>query len=193
MGSNLGKRQQCLLWVNGTEWEPAARRGMHPWLGFSPLPLWPFSCSRAFPWQRVEPDVEVGRMRLAEARDQYNCLVKSLDEKQRLFYLFQEVKALAAESCLTLCDPMDYSPPGPLSMESSRQEYWSGWLSPSSGDLLDSGIEPGSAILQAVLYHLSQLLQTRILLSINLLSFPQDMGQQESLWSETFCCNLLRR
>ena len=41
-------------------------------------------------------------MRLAEARDQYNCLVKSLDEKQRLFYLFQEVKALAAESCLTL-------------------------------------------------------------------------------------------
>lgn len=40
---------------------------------------WPSSCSRAFPWQRVEPDMEVGRMRLAEARDQYNCLVKSLD------------------------------------------------------------------------------------------------------------------
>ena len=28
--------------------------------------------------------------------------------------------------CPTLCDPMDSSLPGPLSMEFSRQEYWSG-------------------------------------------------------------------
>ena len=26
----------------------------------------------------------------------------------------------------TICDPMDYSPPGLLSMEFSRQEYYSG-------------------------------------------------------------------
>ena len=31
-----------------------------------------------------------------------------------------------AQSCLTLSDPMDYSPPGPPSMGFSRQEYWSG-------------------------------------------------------------------
>ena len=30
------------------------------------------------------------------------------------------------QSCLTLCDPMDCSPPGSPSMGVSRQEYWSG-------------------------------------------------------------------
>ena len=34
-------------------------------------------------------------------------------------------------------------------MEFSRQEYWSGLLFPSPGDLPDPGIEPGSPILQA--------------------------------------------
>ena len=29
------------------------------------------------------------------------------------------------QSCPTLSDPMDYSPPGPPSMGFSRQEYWS--------------------------------------------------------------------
>ena len=32
----------------------------------------------------------------------------------------------------------------PLSMGSSRQEYWSGLPLPSPGDLPDSGMEPGS-------------------------------------------------
>ena len=36
-----------------------------------------------------------------------------------------------AQSCLTLSDPMDYSPPGPQSMGFSRQEYWSGVPLPS--------------------------------------------------------------
>ena len=30
------------------------------------------------------------------------------------------------QSCLTLSDPMDYSPPGPPFMGFSRQEHWSG-------------------------------------------------------------------
>ena len=47
--------------------------------------------------------------------------------------------------CPTLCNPMDYSPhQTPLSMEFSRQEYWSGLPFPSSGHLPDSGIEPTS-------------------------------------------------
>ena len=37
----------------------------------------------------------------------------------------------------------------PLSMGFSRQEYWSGWPSPSPGDLPDPGIEPWSPALQA--------------------------------------------
>ena len=37
----------------------------------------------------------------------------------------------------------------PLSMEFSRQEYWSGLPFPSPGDLPDPGIEPGSPALWA--------------------------------------------
>ena len=36
----------------------------------------------------------------------------------------------------------------PLSMEFSRQEYWSGLPFPSPGDLPDPGIEPRSPALQ---------------------------------------------
>ena len=38
---------------------------------------------------------------------------------------------------------------GPLSMEFSRQEYWSGLPFPSPGDLPDPGIEPKSPALRA--------------------------------------------
>ena len=54
-------------------------------------------------------------------------------------------------SCLVMsdiCDPMDCSPPGPLSMGFSRQEYWSGLPFHSPGDLSDPGVEPGSPVLQ---------------------------------------------
>ena len=33
---------------------------------------------------------------------------------------------LVSQSCLTRCDPKDVDRPAPLSMEFSRQEYWSG-------------------------------------------------------------------
>ena len=49
-----------------------------------------------------------------------------------------------AQSCPTLCDSMDHSPPAPLSMEFSRQEYWSGLLFPTSGSLPNLEIEPAS-------------------------------------------------
>ena len=44
--------------------------------------------------------------------------------------------------CVTLCDPMDCSPPVPLSMGFTRQEYWSGLPFPSPGDIPDQGIKP---------------------------------------------------
>ena len=40
----------------------------------------------------------------------------------------------------------------PLSMEFSRQEFWSGLLCPPPGDLLDPGIEPGPTALQADIF-----------------------------------------
>ena len=39
------------------------------------------------------------------------------------------------------CDPMDISPPAPLSKEFSRQEYWSGLPFPPPGDLPNPGTE----------------------------------------------------
>ena len=55
------------------------------------------------------------------------------------------------QSCLTLCDPMDCSPPGSsLSMGFSRQEYWSGLSCPPLGDLPNSGIDPMSLTFPAL-------------------------------------------
>ena len=46
-----------------------------------------------------------------------------------------------SQSCLTLCDLMDFSPPG-SSVEYSSQEYRSGLPFPPPGDIPDSGIKP---------------------------------------------------
>ena len=47
----------------------------------------------------------------------------------------------------TLCDPMDYiAPQAPLSMEFSRQEYWSRLPFPSPGDLLEPRIKPATPV-----------------------------------------------
>ena len=58
---------------------------------------------------------------------------------------------LFPQSCPTLCDPMDsIALQVPLSVGCSRQEYWSGLLLPSPGDLPDPGIKPGSSALAGV-------------------------------------------
>ena len=44
-----------------------------------------------------------------------------------------------AQSCATLCDPMDCSPSGFPSMEFARQEYWKGLPFPTPGDFPDPG------------------------------------------------------
>ena len=50
-----------------------------------------------------------------------------------------------AQSCPTLCDPMDSQ--APPSMGFSRPDYWSGLPFPSPGDLPDPGIKPRSSAL----------------------------------------------
>ena len=63
---------------------------------------------------------------------------------------------LVAQSCLTLFDHVDYSPPG-SSARFPRQEYWSGLPFPSPVDLPDSGMELTSPVLQADSLPLSHL------------------------------------
>ena len=58
-------------------------------------------------------------------------------------------EVLVTQLCPTLCNPVDYSSQGSLSMEFSRQDYWSGLPLPFPGDLPDPGIEPGFPVLQA--------------------------------------------
>ena len=55
-------------------------------------------------------------------------------------------------SCLVMYDsatPWTVACQACLSMEFSKQEYWSGLPFPSQGDIPDPGIEPGSPALQA--------------------------------------------
>ena len=59
------------------------------------------------------------------------------------------VLCLAAQSCLTLRDPMDCTPPGSPVHGFSRQEYRSGLPFPPPEDLPHPGIEPRSPTLQA--------------------------------------------
>ena len=60
---------------------------------------------------------------------------KTLPTSQRLCFLnvLSQMNAAAAKSlrsCWTLCDPIDGSPPGPLSLEFSRQEHWISFSEP---------------------------------------------------------------
>ena len=59
---------------------------------------------------------------------------------------------LVAQSCPTLCNPWTVAHQVPLSMEFSRQEYWSGLPFPSPNHLYDPGIEPRSPTLWAESY-----------------------------------------
>ena len=66
---------------------------------------------------------------------------------EAMSFSFYSPVCVCAQLCLTLCNPMDCSLPAPLSMEFSKQEYWSGLLCPSPGDLPNPGIEPTSPAL----------------------------------------------
>ena len=62
-----------------------------------------------------------------------------------------EVKV--TQLCLTLCDPRSQIFLCTLSMEFSRQEYWSGFPFPFPGDIPDPKIEPGLPHCMWILYH----------------------------------------
>ena len=60
-----------------------------------------------------------------------------------LIFLFV---CLVTQSCLTLCGPMDCSPPGSSVHGIFRQEYWSGLLFSPPGDLPNPWTEPMSLV-----------------------------------------------
>ena len=71
-------------------------------------------------------------------------------ERQTLLVIFQCSRVCVCsviQSSLTLCNCMDCSPPGFSVHGISKQEYWSGLLFPSPGDLPDPGIKPASLCL----------------------------------------------
>ena len=59
-----------------------------------------------------------------------------------------------AQSCLTLCHPVDCSP-SVRHLEFSRREYWSGLPFPCPGDLPNPGIEPPSPALAGGFFTIS--------------------------------------
>ena len=64
----------------------------------------------------------------------FSCCVGSLYSSQQIILSWSMSAAAAAkllQSCPTLCDPIDSSPPDSLSLGFSRQEHWSGLPFPS--------------------------------------------------------------
>ena len=64
------------------------------------------------------------------------------------------VCVLVTQSCPTFCDPTNWTPravahEASLSIEFSRQEYWSGLPFPSPEELSNPGTEPWSSASQA--------------------------------------------
>ena len=96
---------------------------------------WVWASSRRW-WRTGKPGV-LQSMGLQRVRHDW------VTEQQQLSWNFRcrinnffRVKVKKSESeviqsCPTLSDPMDYSPPGPLFVGFSRQEYWSGVPLPS--------------------------------------------------------------
>ena len=79
----------------------------------------------------------------------YSSLKPGIIQMVSLAPIPHNVKVLAAQSCPTLCDPIDLGHQAPLFMEFSRQEFWNGLPFPSPGDFPDPRIEPVSPSLQA--------------------------------------------
>ena len=82
-----------------------------------------------FPWELTDVDIH--------------------SETDRESELVLKMCVLVTQSCLTLCDPLDYSRQATLCLGFSRQEYLSGLPFPSPGDLPNPRIKPMSLALQA--------------------------------------------
>ena len=101
------------------------------------------------PFERCREEWNTVQQYIGEKRSHQAAL--TWDRKGRTLYVID----LFTQSCLTLCNPVDCSPPGSLSMGFPRQEYWSGLPFPPPGDLPNTGIKPTFVSLHFrwILYH----------------------------------------
>ena len=70
----------------------------------------------------------------------------------RVWFTMGDFPCSVAQSCLSLFTLWTVAQQAPLSLEFSRQEYWSRLPFPPPGDLSNSGIEPTSSILTGSLF-----------------------------------------
>ena len=93
---------------------------------------------------------------------------------------------LVAQLCLTLCHPWTVTHQVPLSMEFSRQEYWTGLPFPSPGDLPHPGINLHLLHCRQTLYHLSHQGRRHLICKSRLFGKGPDPGkdwrQKEKGW-----------
>ena len=124
------------LWLFATPWTVAGQARLS--VGFPRQYYWtglPFSLQEIFPTHRWNPD---------GTRLSCVCCIAG-----GFFTLEPLGNMLVTQLCPALCDPMHCSRQAPLSMEFSRQEYWSVLPFTSPGDLPHPGFEPRSTALQA--------------------------------------------
>ena len=76
--------------------------------------------------------------------------------KKRVPFFILLHARLVTQSCLTLCNPVDYSPPAPSVHGIPRQEYWSGLPFPPPGIFPTQGLNPGLLHFRRIPYCPSQ-------------------------------------
>ena len=97
-----------------------------------------------------EPDQIANICRIKEkAREFQKNIYFCFIDYAKAFEFVCYANAKSLQSCPTLCDPIDGSPPGSTVPGILQARYWSGLPFPSPGDLPDPEIEPGSPALQA--------------------------------------------
>ena len=90
-----------------------------------------------------------------DIRTKWDVIMGSTLTKSKACTNFYTVIAvfLAVKSCLTLCDPVDCSPPGSSVHGILQQEYWNGLPFPPAGHLPHPEMEPLSCFRRCVLHH----------------------------------------
>ena len=113
---------------------------------------------------------------MAESEEELKSLLMKVKEESKS-------QTLVAQLCPTLCDSMDLAHQVSLSIEFSRQEYWSGLPLPSPGDLPDPGIKCVSSTLQtdSLLYEPPENIQNKIMSSGPITSWQID-GETMETW-----------
>ena len=102
--------------------------------------FWVIMC--VWPWANCLPGLH---LKFATYKTKISVISEAVESnKQDNSLLYESVKVLVTQSCPTLCNPTDRSPPGSSVHGISQAGVYSVLPLPSSGDLPDPGIKPKS-------------------------------------------------